>query len=314
MALHVPVEPPMLEPPPTLPPPVPLVPPVPAPAVPTPPVAEPAVPAPEVAALPPVAVAPRPAALVPPASALDAPAAATFPPVATVPVPAIASAPASPMLAPAPAGAGGALLSFALHDQPDAQIDSTSTAGKCAFIVVSFSAPTAEFRCAEDWRKSRMGAVPYAPHAHNRSYASHVDGTKGRRKSIGMAISVVRLGSKRARGEGLRLGTVRRPPRGVPKARFAQDDWYDVWFPTLAPTVPTMKLALRATTARQHAQFRRQFLAEMKKADASRALDLLAGLSHSANFSIGCYCEDEARCHRSLLRELLEKRGARFNG
>ena len=127
-----------------------------------------------------------------------------------------------------------------------------------------------------------------------------------------MAVSIVRLGSKRGRGEGLRLGTVRRPPRGVPKNRFALDDWYDVWFPTLAPSVPVMKLGLAASSAAQRAAFQRKFRAEMQKPEASHALDLLAALSHQADFSIGCYCEDEARCHRAVLRALLSARSAKI--
>ena len=125
-----------------------------------------------------------------------------------------------------------------------------------------------------------------------------------------MAIRIVRLGTRRKKGEGLRIGTVRRPPRGVPKERFASDDWYDVWFPNLAPSLATMKLALSARTEKQWAGFVRRFRAEMAKPDAIRALDLLAALSHGASFSVGCYCADEARCHRSLLRELLAERGA----
>lgn len=128
-----------------------------------------------------------------------------------------------------------------------------------------------------------------------------------------MAVSIVRLGSPRARGEGLRLGTVRRPPRGVPKNRFARDDWYDVWFPTLSPSLPTMKLGLGAETDAQRAAFQRKFRAEMAKPEASHALDLLAALSHQSDFSIGCYCEDEARCHRAVLRALLVARGARVH-
>ncbi|ACG74215.1 conserved hypothetical protein [Anaeromyxobacter sp. K] len=127
-----------------------------------------------------------------------------------------------------------------------------------------------------------------------------------------MAIRIVRLGSPRARGEGLRIGTVRRPPRGVPASRFAADDWYDVWFPNLAPTVPTMKLAQAARSEREWAAFRRRFRAEMAEPAARRTLDLLAALSHGADFAVGCYCEDEARCHRSVLRELLAERGARL--
>jgi uncharacterized protein YeaO (DUF488 family) len=127
-----------------------------------------------------------------------------------------------------------------------------------------------------------------------------------------MAVSIVRLGSKRAPKEGLRIGTVRKPPRGVPKARFAADDWYDIWFPTLAPSVPTLKLGLSATSDRQWAAFTRKYRSEMAKPDASRALDLLAALSHRADFSVGCYCKDESRCHRSVLRALLSERKAKF--
>jgi uncharacterized protein YeaO (DUF488 family) len=126
-----------------------------------------------------------------------------------------------------------------------------------------------------------------------------------------VTVHIVRLGSPRVAGEGLRIGTVRRPPRGVPAARFASDDWYDVWFPNLAPSVETMKLGKGARTEREWAAFARRFRAEMAEPAASRTLDLLAALSHTADFSVGCYCEDEARCHRSLLRELLTARGAR---
>ena len=127
-----------------------------------------------------------------------------------------------------------------------------------------------------------------------------------------MPVRIVRLGTPRAAGEGLRIGTVRRPPRGVPKDRFAADDWYDVWYPVLAPSVPTMKLAQAARTERDWAAFARRYRADMAAPAASRTLDLLAALSHGASFSVGCYCEDEARCHRSLLRELLAARGARI--
>jgi uncharacterized protein YeaO (DUF488 family) len=125
-----------------------------------------------------------------------------------------------------------------------------------------------------------------------------------------MTVRVVRLGTPRAAGEGLRIGTVRRPPRGVPAARFASDDWYDVWFPNLAPSVETMKLGQAARTEREWAAFARRFRAEMAEPAASRTLDLLAALSRGADFSVGCYCEDEARCHRAVLRELLAARGA----
>lgn len=127
-----------------------------------------------------------------------------------------------------------------------------------------------------------------------------------------MVVRVVRLGTPRAAEEGLRIGTVRRPPRGVPKAEFARRDWYDVWFPNLAPSVETMKLAQRASTAAEWAAFVRTFRAEMAAAENARCLDLLAAMSHHGNFSVGCYCEDESHCHRSVLRDLLTDRGARW--
>ena len=125
-----------------------------------------------------------------------------------------------------------------------------------------------------------------------------------------MAILIVRLGSERAPDEGLRIGTVRRPPRGVPKAEFATQNWYDVWYPNLAPSAETVKMALEATTDREWSAFVKKYRAEMGTAENSRTLDLLAALSHQANFSVGCYCQDESRCHRSILRELLAERGA----
>ena len=126
-----------------------------------------------------------------------------------------------------------------------------------------------------------------------------------------MAIRIVRLGSPRAAGEGLRLGTVRRPPRGVPKSRFATGNWYDVWFPVLAPSHATLKLGRSVDTAAGWRRFARRYRSEMKRPEATQALDLLAALSRRANLAVGCYCEDESRCHRSLLRELLVARGAR---
>jgi uncharacterized protein YeaO (DUF488 family) len=123
-------------------------------------------------------------------------------------------------------------------------------------------------------------------------------------------IRVVRLGTSRAPAEGPRLGTVRRPPRGVPKARFAKDDWYDAWLPDLAPSDALVKQGLRAKGAKDWEAFAKKYRREMSAPDKSRLLDLLALLSQSANFSVGCYCEDEARCHRSVLRKLLAERGA----
>lgn len=129
-----------------------------------------------------------------------------------------------------------------------------------------------------------------------------------------MAIRILRLGSERVAGEGPRIGTVRRPPRGVPKTEFASGNWYDVWYPNLAPSVETMKLGLAADDAAAWRAFDKRFRAEMAEPDAARSLDLLAALSHQADFSLGCYCEQEARCHRSILRALLEARGAKISG
>jgi len=125
-----------------------------------------------------------------------------------------------------------------------------------------------------------------------------------------MPVSIVRLGTPRADGEGLRIGTVRRPPRGVPKAQFAAQNWYDVWYPNLAPSVETMTLAQAAATPAQWVAFERAFRREMAAPDASRSRDLLAALSHHSAFSVGCYCADEAHCHRGILRALLRERGA----
>lgn len=125
-----------------------------------------------------------------------------------------------------------------------------------------------------------------------------------------MAVHVVRLGSKRLQKEGLRIGTARRPPRGVPKSRYAADDWYDVWLPDLAPSQDTITRWLKAKTDREWRVFARRYRAEMRRPEANRLLDLLAALSHRTNFSVGCYCEDESRCHRSILRELLREHGA----
>jgi uncharacterized protein YeaO (DUF488 family) len=126
-----------------------------------------------------------------------------------------------------------------------------------------------------------------------------------------MSIRVIRLGTAREKGEGLRIGTVRRPPRGVPRSKFASDDWYDVWFPTLAPSAAAVKSALSGTTPAQWRRFTQRYRSEMAEPEAKHALDLLAALSRTTNFSVGCYCEDEDRCHRSILRQLLLEHGAR---
>ena len=125
-----------------------------------------------------------------------------------------------------------------------------------------------------------------------------------------MAIRIVRLGSPRARDEGLRIGTVRRPPRGVPKSEFASQDWYDVWYPNLAPSADLVKEAQQAATPKAWAAFAKKYRAEMGTPENARTLDLLAALSHGSDFSVGCSCEDASHCHRSVLRTLLSERGA----
>ena len=125
-----------------------------------------------------------------------------------------------------------------------------------------------------------------------------------------MTIKIVRLGSPREEGEGLRIGTVRRPPRGVRKEDYSSKNIYDIWFPNLSPSESLLKEARAVNDERSWKAFRRKFLSELKAPGASRDLDLLAALSHQTNISMGCYCEDESRCHRSILRELLIQRGA----
>lgn len=127
-----------------------------------------------------------------------------------------------------------------------------------------------------------------------------------------MVIRIVKLGSARAFDEGVRIGTVRRPPRGVPKSEFASQNWYDVWYPNLAPSVETMKLGQQAETPAQWTAFTKKYKTEMESPEASHTLALLATLSHTSNFSVGCYCEDEAHCHRSVLRTLLADKGAKL--
>lgn len=127
-----------------------------------------------------------------------------------------------------------------------------------------------------------------------------------------MTARIVRLGEPRSRDEGLRIGTVRRPPRGVPKGEFASGNWYDVWLPELSPSEATVKLGQKAATDREWMAFQKRYAREMTSPTASRLLDLLAALSQATNFSVGCYCEDEARCHRSVLRKLLKECGAQI--
>jgi len=126
-----------------------------------------------------------------------------------------------------------------------------------------------------------------------------------------MSVRVVRLGTQRIPGEGTRIGTVRRPPRGVPKAQFSAQNWYDVWFPNLAPSVETMKLGQEAASSAQWSAFARKYKAEMAAPAAKHDLELLAVLSHTTDFSVGCYCEHEDHCHRSILKQLLVENGAK---
>ena len=125
-----------------------------------------------------------------------------------------------------------------------------------------------------------------------------------------MSVSIVQLGSPRAADEGVRIGTVRRPPRGVPRTDFATRDYYDVWLPNLSPDAELVKEAKAVASDAEWAAFAKKFRTEMNSSDTSKVLDLLAALSKTANFSVGCYCEDESRCHRSILRQLLNERGA----
>lgn len=129
-----------------------------------------------------------------------------------------------------------------------------------------------------------------------------------------MAVRIVQLGSPRARGEGLRIGTVRRPPRGVPRTEFAARDYYDVWLPDVAPSEALVKAAQQARSEREWLAFERRYRAEMKAPSIGRLLDLIAALSRTTDLSVGCYCADERRCHRSVLRELLRERGAKITG
>jgi uncharacterized protein YeaO (DUF488 family) len=138
------------------------------------------------------------------------------------------------------------------------------------------------------------------------------EAVRRRREGGTVTLRIVRLGSPRGRQEGLRIGTVRRPPRGVRRAEFASRDFYDVWLPNLAPSEGLVKAGLAAADDRAWRAFVRRYRAEMKRPEASRVLDLLAALSHGANISVGCYCENERRCHRSVLRQLLEERGAKI--
>jgi uncharacterized protein YeaO (DUF488 family) len=142
-------------------------------------------------------------------------------------------------------------------------------------------------------------ALPHRRHRHPRPQSPAI-----------MSIRIVRLGSPRTPEEGLRLGTVRRPPRGVPKSEFARQDWYDLWFPNLAPSLETMKIGQSAASAADWSAFAKRYLAEMAQPHARHDIALLAVLSHRTHFSLGCYCEDENRCHRSLLRRLLADNGA----
>jgi uncharacterized protein YeaO (DUF488 family) len=125
-----------------------------------------------------------------------------------------------------------------------------------------------------------------------------------------MPVSIIQLGSRRRRGEGIRIGTVRRPPRGVRKSQYASHDWFDVWLPNLAPSAALLREARVREDGTGWNTFSRRYKAELKKPEQSHILDLLAALSHCTNFSLGCYCADERRCHRSIIRRTLRERGA----
>jgi len=127
-----------------------------------------------------------------------------------------------------------------------------------------------------------------------------------------MSVHIVRLGSPRVRHEGIRIGTVRRPPRGVPKQQYAEEDWYDVWLPELAPSAGLVSSGREAGSDREWKSFMKRYRAEMALPEKTRLVKLLAALSNGSDFSVGCYCEDESRCHRSVLRELLTEHGAAF--
>jgi len=127
-----------------------------------------------------------------------------------------------------------------------------------------------------------------------------------------MTVRIVQLGSDRSPDEGLRIGTVRRPPRGVRKSEYASKNFYDIWLPTLAPSAGTVKLAQSAKSEREWSRFMKKYRAEMATPASRATLDLLAALSHKTDFSVGCYCRDESRCHRSVLRALLLARGAKM--
>ena len=127
-----------------------------------------------------------------------------------------------------------------------------------------------------------------------------------------MSIRIVRLGTPKHPDEGVRLGTVRRPPRGVPKTRYAADNWYDVWLPNLAPSAPLVASARNMDDPAGWRKFASRYEAEMARPENSRVLDTLAALSHQTNFSVGCYCEDAQRCHRSILERILTKHGAKI--
>lgn len=125
-----------------------------------------------------------------------------------------------------------------------------------------------------------------------------------------MAIRIIQLGTPRQRDEGLRIGTVRRPPRGVKKADYAAQNWYDVWLPEVAPSAALVREALASASDAEWRRFVTRYEAELRQPEASRLLDLLTALSHRTALSVGCYCDDETRCHRSVLRRVLEERGA----
>jgi len=152
-----------------------------------------------------------------------------------------------------------------------------------------------------------MQPNPAVERSYAKSRATQVNSEiRQHEKERQMAVRIVKLGTPRIEGEGTRIGTVRRPPRGVPKSEFSSGNWYDVWYPNLSPSVETMKLGQSAETPEQWRAFEKKYKSEMNTSENSRTIELLATLSKHANFSVGCYCDDESHCHRSILRLLLK--------
>jgi uncharacterized protein YeaO (DUF488 family) len=205
-------------------------------------------------------------------------------------------------------------------EEPDRALEPTSTRGRQATrcLVRLDGQASGARRLAERSHVYPFGcSLSGISHRHTeverRSYSLHATPVFywiSKTVVVPMSVHIVRLGSPRLPSEGVRLGTVRRPPRGVPKTQFSTQNWYDIWFPNLAPSLETMKLGLSAASEGSWSKFAKRYKAEMAAPHAKHDLELLAVLSRSTNFSVGCYCEHEHRCHRSILRQLLVEAGA----